>query len=191
MCRSSCVPSPNPNKTQTAQNPSPSSLSLSLSLSPPHLNPSKVLSLSPPHLNPSKVLPWRRFPNIVPHEVLPPTSSSRFLHRHRAAPPLVLRASSSSRPSAVAAEAEGKRPLRGIMKPRPVSPAMQALVGVPEIPRTQALKLIWAYIKQHDLQDPKNKKIIICDEKLKNLFGGRERVGFLEISGLLNPHFGK
>lgn len=38
------------------------------------------------------------------------------------------------------------------MKPRPVSPEMQDVVGVPEIPRTQALKRIWAYIKEHDLQ---------------------------------------
>nr|XP_017228061.1 PREDICTED: uncharacterized protein LOC108203570 isoform X3 [Daucus carota subsp. sativus] len=41
---------------------------------------------------------------------------------------------------------------RGITKPRPVSPEMQAIVGVSEIPRTQALKLIWAYIKEHNLQ---------------------------------------
>ncbi|EMS50711.1 hypothetical protein TRIUR3_21019 [Triticum urartu] len=40
-------------------------------------------------------------------------------------------------------------------------------------------------------KDPENKKIIVCDEKLKKIFGGRERVGFLEISGLLNPHFQK
>jgi chromatin remodeling complex protein RSC6 len=33
-----------------------------------------------------------------------------------------------------------------------VSQAMQDVVGVPEIPRTQALKRIWAYIKEHDLQ---------------------------------------
>eukprot|EP00262_Sarcandra_glabra_P021110 TRINITY_DN8724_c0_g1_i1.p1 TRINITY_DN8724_c0_g1~~TRINITY_DN8724_c0_g1_i1.p1 ORF type:complete len:132 (-),score=16.16 TRINITY_DN8724_c0_g1_i1:182-577(-) len=85
----------------------------------------------------------------------------------------------------------GKREPRGITKPKPISPAMQELLGVPEIPRTQALKQIWAYIKQHNLQDPENKKIIVCDEKLKNIFGGRERVGFLEISGLLNPHFVK
>lgn len=45
-----------------------------------------------------------------------------------------------------------KREPRGIMKPRPVSPEMQALVGESEIPRTQALKKIWAYIKQHNLQ---------------------------------------
>ncbi|KAG9440285.1 hypothetical protein H6P81_020450 [Aristolochia fimbriata] len=83
----------------------------------------------------------------------------------------------------------GQRAPRGIMKPRPVSDELQALVGVPEIPRTQALKQIWAYIKEHNLQDPENKKVIVCDEKLKKLFGGKDRVGFLEISGLLNPHF--
>ncbi|KAF8406233.1 hypothetical protein HHK36_008318 [Tetracentron sinense] len=83
----------------------------------------------------------------------------------------------------------GKREPRGITKPRPISPAMQDLLGVPEIPRTQALKHIWAYIKHHNLQDPENKKIIVCDEKLKNIFGGKERVGFLEIAGLISPHF--
>lgn len=41
---------------------------------------------------------------------------------------------------------------RGITKPRPVTPEMQDIVGVPEIPRTQALKVIWAYIKEHNLQ---------------------------------------
>ncbi|KAG1347911.1 Protein TRI1 [Cocos nucifera] len=98
-----------------------------------------------------------------------------------------VRASASSKP----APSAGTRQPRGITKPKPVSPAMQAIVGVPEIPRTQALKRIWAYIKEHNLQDPENKRIIVCDEKLRNLFGGKERVGFLEISGLLNPHFGK
>ncbi|XP_021827354.1 uncharacterized protein LOC110767984 [Prunus avium] len=78
---------------------------------------------------------------------------------------------------------------RGIMKPRKVSPEMQALVGTPEISRTQALKLIWAYIKQNNLQDPQNKKIIVCDEKLKKIFAGKDSVGFLEIAGLITPHF--
>ncbi|XP_062175828.1 uncharacterized protein LOC133880886 [Alnus glutinosa] len=83
----------------------------------------------------------------------------------------------------------GTRAPRGIMKPRRVSPEMQALVGVPEISRTQALKRIWAHIKEHNLQDPENKKIIICDEKLKKIFAGKERIGFLEIAGLISPHF--
>ncbi|TQD85449.1 hypothetical protein C1H46_028972 [Malus baccata] len=41
---------------------------------------------------------------------------------------------------------------RGIMKPREVSPKMQALMGAPEISRTQDLKQIWAHIKQNNLQ---------------------------------------
>lgn len=41
---------------------------------------------------------------------------------------------------------------RGITKSKPISPAMQEFLGVTEIPRTQALKQIWAYIKQHNLQ---------------------------------------
>ncbi|KAI9128156.1 hypothetical protein K1719_001149 [Acacia pycnantha] len=82
----------------------------------------------------------------------------------------------------------GKQP-RGIMRPRRVSPEMQALVGVPEISRTQALKKIWAYIKENNLQDPQNKKIIICDEKLKKIFAGKDQIGFLEVAGLISPHF--
>ncbi|KAE8663756.1 hypothetical protein F3Y22_tig00112910pilonHSYRG00014 [Hibiscus syriacus] len=85
--------------------------------------------------------------------------------------------------------ATGTRTPRGITKPRSVTPDMQAFVGVPEIPRTQALKLIWAYIKEHNLQDPDNKKMINCDEKLKKIFGGKDRIGFLEIAGLISPHF--
>lgn len=45
-----------------------------------------------------------------------------------------------------------KREPRGITKPCLISSALQELVGVPEIPRTQALKQIWAYIKENNLQ---------------------------------------
>ncbi|AQK62695.1 SWIb domain-containing protein, partial [Zea mays] len=79
----------------------------------------------------------------------------------------------------------------GITQPKSVSPALQAIVGDPVIPRTEVLKRLWAYIKEHNLQDPSDKKVVVCDEKLKVLFAGRERVGFLEIAKLLNPHFVK
>lgn len=46
--------------------------------------------------------------------------------------------------------ADGK--VRGIMKPRKISPEMQDLIGLPEVSRTQALKHIWAYIKENNLQ---------------------------------------
>ncbi|MQL94650.1 hypothetical protein Taro_027306, partial [Colocasia esculenta] len=127
-----------------------------------------------------------RGPLLGPSKALPlacPTAV--VLPRRRALPPVC----TASKPASAAPKGKGKP--RGISQPKPISPAMQELLGVPEIPRTQALKLIWAYIKQHNLQDPEDKKVIVCDEKLKNIFDGRERVGFLEISRLINPHFMK
>lgn len=82
--------------------------------------------------------------------------------------------------------AKAKKP-RGLMLPRRTSPDLQEVLGVPEVSRGEALKLIWGYIKANNLQDPSNKKIIVCDEKLKKLFG-KDCVGMLEISGLITPH---
>ncbi|KAI7988412.1 hypothetical protein LOK49_LG13G02964 [Camellia lanceoleosa] len=39
--------------------------------------------------------------------------------------------------------------------------------------------------EEEDLEN----KVIICDENLKKIFAGRDRVGFLKIVGLMNPHF--
>ncbi|KAK1413379.1 hypothetical protein QVD17_35151 [Tagetes erecta] len=79
----------------------------------------------------------------------------------------------------------------GIMKPVPVSPALAQFLGVSESPRTDVVKKIWEHIKSNGLQNPTNKKEIICDEKLKTIFDGRDKVGFLEIAKLLAPHFVK
>ncbi|XP_008790042.2 protein TRI1-like [Phoenix dactylifera] len=127
-------------------------------------------------------------PAVLPRPALLP-SGVLLSRRWRAA--VVLRAAAVSRTTSAEAEPEAakKRQPRGITKPRPVSHELQVLLGVKEIPRTQALKQIWAYIKENNLQDPENKRVIVCDEMLKKIFGGRDRVGFLEISGLLNPHF--
>lgn len=69
----------------------------------------------------------------------------------------------SAAASKPATEAAGKGEPKGIMKPRRVSPEMQAFLGgVPEIARTQALKEIWAYIKEHNLQVPLSLSLSIC-----------------------------
>ncbi|KAL3843872.1 hypothetical protein ACJIZ3_001275 [Penstemon smallii] len=130
---------------------------------------------------------WSFLPGETSLLVKPsPVSTVRFVPVNMRAARRSVTLSAVSKP----AIETNKREPRGIMKPRRVSPEMQAFLGgVLEIPRTQALKEIWAYIKQHNLQDPADKKVIVCDEKLKQIFGGRDRVGFLEIAGLLNPHF--
>ncbi|KAL3678334.1 hypothetical protein R1sor_021290 [Riccia sorocarpa] len=81
-------------------------------------------------------------------------------------------------------------PKTGLMRPGPVSPALQKFLGKSESSRTETIKLLWAYIKSHNLQDPAARKFIICDDALKQLFD-KERFSFLEVPGLVNRHFPK
>lgn len=39
--------------------------------------------------------------------------------------------------------------------------------------RPKVVKEIWNYVKAHDLQDPNDKRYIICDDKLKPIFGDK------------------
>ncbi|XP_011001566.1 PREDICTED: uncharacterized protein LOC105108804 [Populus euphratica] len=126
----------------------------------------------------TETVPLLKFPS--------PTSTPPL--RILAAPPANPRMARSTVVTCATAST-GNRAPRGIMKPRRVSPEMADFVGAPEVSRTQVLKIIWAHIKEHNLQDPSNKKNIICDEKLKKIFAGRDQVGFLEIAGLISPHF--
>lgn len=111
------------------------------------------------------------------------TSSSSSSSTLRMAPLRIVTSATVSQPPPTG----GK--IRGIMKPKKISPEMQDLVGQPEISRTQALKSIWAHIKEHNLQNPEKKRLIRCDEKLKKVFAGRDEVDMLEIAGLISPHF--
>ncbi|XP_014520283.1 upstream activation factor subunit UAF30 [Vigna radiata var. radiata] len=79
----------------------------------------------------------------------------------------------------------------GIQKAVPVSSELGNFVGASEVSRTVAVKKVWEYIKQQNLQNPSNKKEVFCDAKLKTIFGGKDKVGFTEIARLLSSHFGK
>lgn len=45
------------------------------------------------------------------------------------------------------------------------------LGGVTELSRPQIVKQLWVYIKEHDLQNPANRKEILLDAKMKEVFG--------------------
>ncbi|KAK4752368.1 hypothetical protein SAY87_021166 [Trapa incisa] len=103
--------------------------------------------------------------------------------------------SAGEKPKARTKSPESSSPRRaperpsGILKVTPVSPALAKFLNSSEASRTDAVKKIWSYIKLHDLQNPTNKREIFCDEKLKSIFDGKDKVGFLEIGKLLSPHF--
>ncbi|EEB07646.2 RNA polymerase I upstream activation factor complex subunit Spp27 [Schizosaccharomyces japonicus yFS275] len=55
-------------------------------------------------------------------------------------------------------------------KPMKLKEPLAEFLGVQELSRPQTVKKIWEYIKAHDLQDPADKRTIICDEKMKKVF---------------------
>jgi len=76
----------------------------------------------------------------------------------------------------------------GFMKPLQPDAALAAIVGEKALPRTEVVKSLWAYIKKNDLQDPKNKRNINADDKLKVVFGGKKQVNMFEMTKLVSAH---
>lgn len=74
------------------------------------------------------------------------------------------------------------------MKPMTISSELAEVVGAGPMPRSEVVKELWAYIKKHDLQDPQNKRDILADDKLKAVFGGKERVNMFEMTKLVSAH---
>ncbi|MFZ1075246.1 MAG: SWIB/MDM2 domain-containing protein [Minisyncoccia bacterium] len=75
-----------------------------------------------------------------------------------------------------------------LLKPYTLSPELEAVVGKGPLPRGQVVKKIWEYIKKNDLQNPKNKRNIFADEKLKVIFGGKSEVTMFEMTKLVSAH---
>ncbi|CAF3567224.1 unnamed protein product [Rotaria sp. Silwood1] len=54
-----------------------------------------------------------------------------------------------------------------------LSDQLASVVGGHQMPRSEVVKRMWVYFKQHNLLDPINKQYINCDETLAKLFGRR------------------
>ncbi len=74
------------------------------------------------------------------------------------------------------------------MKPMTVSPELAAIVGKGPMPRSEVVKGLWVYIKEHNLQDPANKRNINADEKLRKVFDGKATVNMFEMTKLVSKH---
>ncbi len=51
------------------------------------------------------------------------------------------------------------------------SPPLAALLGVEKLSRPQVVKQLWVHIKANNMQNPENKKEIMCDESFRAVFG--------------------
>lgn len=75
----------------------------------------------------------------------------------------------------------------GISKKLDTSEAMFDFSGKAKLSRGDAMKVIWAYIKKKDLQNPENKREILPDDKLGTILGTKP-LSMFQIGGKLNDH---
>lgn len=88
-----------------------------------------------------------------------------------------------------------KRAPSGFAKPTKISESLCNFLGVPsgsEMARTEVTKYLTKYIKEHQLQDQANRRIIICDSKLTTLLNVKptdEAVTYFNLQKFMKPHF--
>ena len=73
------------------------------------------------------------------------------------------------------------------MKALKPSAKLAAITGATPLPRTEVIKKLWEYIKAHNLQNPANRRNILCDAKLKAVLG-KDEVTMFEMTGLAGKH---
>ena len=89
---------------------------------------------------------------------------------------------------APAKKAAAKAPRKAAAGKAP-SAALAAVIGNEPVARPEAVKKMWEYIKTHNLQDPKDKRTIVADDKLRAVFG-KDSAGMFELAGILGNHLG-
>jgi upstream activation factor subunit UAF30 len=75
----------------------------------------------------------------------------------------------------------------GLQKPVQPSKELAVVVGAKPLPRSEVVRKVWAYIKQHKLQNPDNGREILADDKLQAVFG-KPQVTMFEMNKHLSQH---
>ncbi|KAI1717940.1 SWIB/MDM2 domain-containing protein [Ditylenchus destructor] len=60
------------------------------------------------------------------------------------------------------------------------------IIGKRYMKRADVVKAMWAYFREHDLMDPKDRRMVILDEPLKTIFNGKRIQAFGMMKGLKN-----
>lgn len=88
----------------------------------------------------------------------------------------------------------GNGTVSGIAKPGYISPELCTFIGKDvgtEMARTEVIRHVNQYIKEHGLQDAKNKRIIRPDSKLQSLLKSKksDEVTYFNLQTFMKPHY--
>jgi chromatin remodeling complex protein RSC6 len=81
-----------------------------------------------------------------------------------------------------------KKANSAFMKPMTPSESLAKVTGPKPLPRSEVAKKLWIYIKKHNLQDAKNRRMINADDVLKVVFKGKKQVSMFEMTALVSKH---
>ncbi|KAI0079288.1 SWIB-domain-containing protein [Panus rudis PR-1116 ss-1] len=84
-------------------------------------------------------------------------------------------------------ETKPKKRGGGLTKEYNLSEPLATLLNVERMSRPQVVKHVWDYIKAKDLQNPTDRREILCDETLKGIFHC-EKMSMFKMNQLLGAH---
>ena len=122
-----------------------------------------------------KAAPKKAVKKAVPKKAAPKKAMAK-----KAAPKKVAK-------KAAPKKAAKRKPNAALMAPMAVNDKLAAVIGNKPLSRGQIVKKLWEYFKKHNLQDPKNKRMINADALLKPLFG-KAQVSMFEIGGIISKN---
>ena len=103
------------------------------------------------------------------------------------------RKESKKKESKIKKKSDKKKSPSGFAKPSPITPELSIFLGIPlgeNIARTDVTSKVIAYVKDHNLQNPQDKRSINPDEKLKNLLQpGDLQITYFNLQTHLKKHF--
>jgi upstream activation factor subunit UAF30 len=103
------------------------------------------------------------------------------------------RKESKKKESKIKKKSDKKKSPSGFAKPSPITPELSNFLGIPlgeHIARTDVTSKVIAYVKEHNLQNPQDKRSIDPDEKLKNLLQpGDLQITYFNLQTHLKKHF--
>ncbi|KAK4515008.1 Transcriptional activator [Mucor velutinosus] len=81
--------------------------------------------------------------------------------------------------------------ITGLNKPLILSASLQTIMdGATQLSRPEIVQRLWKYIKSNQLQDPADRRYILCDANLKNIFQ-QDRVNSFGMNRDLSAHLTK
>jgi upstream activation factor subunit UAF30 len=86
----------------------------------------------------------------------------------------------------IAKPTKGNKP-NALQQPLKPSEELAAVVGEGELARGEAVSKVWTYIKANKLQNPKDGREILADDKLRKVFG-KDKVTMFEMNKHLAQH---